>query len=109
MNAIQTFEDVGFDSFAEKWSEYNLYTGQQVNVIRGSETISGIDSGVDQQGNLVVANRDGPGSTQFGRSQCEAGRQNMKWIFYSLLLANLAYMALNLSGASDIPGGRVRQ
>ena len=23
----------------------------------------------------------------------------MKWIFYSLLLANLAYMALNLSGA----------
>ena len=54
VNAIQTFEDVGFDSFAEKWSEYNLYTGQQVNVIRGSETISGIDSGVDQQGNLLL-------------------------------------------------------
>ncbi len=54
VNAIQTFEDVGFDSFAEKWSEYNLYTGQQVNVIRGSEIISGIDSGVDQQGNLLL-------------------------------------------------------
>lgn len=54
VNAIQTFEDVGFDSFAEKWSEYNLYTGQQVNVIRGSETISGIDSGVDHQGNLLL-------------------------------------------------------
>ena len=54
VNAIQTFEDVGFDSFAEKWSEYNLYTGQRVNVIRGSEIISGIDSGVDQQGNLLL-------------------------------------------------------
>ena len=54
VNAIQTFEDVGFDSFAEKWGEYNLYTGQQVNVIRGSETISGIDSGVDHQGNLLL-------------------------------------------------------
>lgn len=54
VNAIQAFEDVGFDSFAEKWSEYNLYTGQQVTVIRGSETISGIDSGVDQEGNLLL-------------------------------------------------------
>lgn len=54
VNAIQAFEDVGFDSFAEKWSEYNLYTGQQVNVIRGSETISGIDCGVDQEGNLLL-------------------------------------------------------
>ena len=54
VNAIQAFEDVGFDSFAEKWSEYNLYAGQQVNVIRGSETISGIDNGVDQEGNLLL-------------------------------------------------------
>ena len=54
VNAIQAFEDVGFDSFAEKWSEYNLYTGQQVTVIRGSETISGIDCGVDQEGNLLL-------------------------------------------------------
>jgi BirA family biotin operon repressor/biotin-[acetyl-CoA-carboxylase] ligase len=54
VNAIQAFEDVGFDSFAEKWSEYNLYNGQQVNVIRGSEIISGIDSGVDQEGNLLL-------------------------------------------------------
>jgi len=54
VNAIQAFEDVGFDSFAEKWSDYNLYAGQQVNVIRGSETMSGIDSGVDQEGNLLL-------------------------------------------------------
>ena len=54
VNAIQSFEDLGFDSFAEKWSEYNLYTGQQINVIRGSEIISGIDSGVDSAGNLLL-------------------------------------------------------
>ena len=54
VNAIQAFEDLGFDSFVEKWSEYNLYTGQQVNVIRGSEIISGIDNGVDQEGNLLL-------------------------------------------------------
>ena len=59
VNAVQVFEDVGFDSFAEKWSEYNLYAGQQVNVVRGSETISGIDSGVDQEGNLLLRTEAG--------------------------------------------------
>ena len=59
VNAIQTFEDVGFDSFAEKWSEYNLYTGQQVNVIRGSEIISGFDSGIDREGNFLLLTEAG--------------------------------------------------
>ena len=59
VNTVQVFEDVGFDSFAEKWSEYNLYAGQQVNVVRGSETISGIDSGVDQEGNLLLRTEAG--------------------------------------------------
>lgn len=54
VNAVQSFEDVGFDAFAEKWSEYNLYTGRKVSVIRGNETITGIDSGVDQEGNLLL-------------------------------------------------------
>ena len=54
VNAMQAFEDVGFDSFAEKWGDYNLYAGQQIKVIRGSEIISGIDSGVDQAGNLLL-------------------------------------------------------
>ena len=58
-NAIQTFEDLGFSFFAEKWSDYNLYAGQQVNVIRGSEIISGIDSGVDQEGNLLLRTAGG--------------------------------------------------
>lgn len=54
VNAIQAFDDLGFDSFAEKWREYNLYSDQQINVIRGGEIISGIDSGVDSQGNLLL-------------------------------------------------------
>lgn len=54
VNAIQAFDDLGFDSFAEKWREYNLYSDQQINVIRGGEVISGIDSGVDSQGNLLL-------------------------------------------------------
>ena len=54
VNTIQAFEVVGFDSFADNWGEYNLYAGQPVNVIRGSEIISGIDSGVDQVGNLLL-------------------------------------------------------
>ena len=59
VNAIQVFEDVGFASFAEKWREYNLYYGQQINVIRGSQIISGIDSGVDQEGNLLLRTKSG--------------------------------------------------
>ena len=54
VNAMQAFEDVGFESFAEKWGDYNLYAGQQINVIRGNEIISGIDSGIDQAGNLLL-------------------------------------------------------
>jgi BirA family biotin operon repressor/biotin-[acetyl-CoA-carboxylase] ligase len=54
VNGIQAFEDVGFDSFAARWGEYNLFSGQSINVIRGSEIISGIDSGVDQAGNLLL-------------------------------------------------------
>ena len=59
VNAIQAFEDVGFDSYADKWGEYNLYAGQQINVIRGSEIISGIDSGVDPEGNLLLRTETG--------------------------------------------------
>ena len=42
-----------------KWDEYNLYAGQQINVIRGSEIISGIDSGVDLEGNLLLRTEAG--------------------------------------------------
>jgi BirA family biotin operon repressor/biotin-[acetyl-CoA-carboxylase] ligase len=59
VNLIQAFEDVGFDSLAEKWGEYNLYAGQQINVIRGREIISGVDSGVDRDGNLLLRTKAG--------------------------------------------------
>ena len=59
VNVIQAFEDVGFDSYVDKWGEYNLYAGQRVNVIRGSEIISGIDSGVDREGNLLLRTEGG--------------------------------------------------
>ena len=59
VNVIQSFEDVGFDSFSEKWGEYNLNAGRPINVIRGSEIISGVDSGVDQNGNLLLRTEAG--------------------------------------------------
>ena len=59
VNVIQAFEDVGFDSFVDKWGEYNLYAGQQINVIRGSEMISGVDNGVDRDGNLLLRTETG--------------------------------------------------
>ena len=57
--AIQAFEDVGFDSYADKWGDYNLYNGRPINVIRGSEIISGIDEGVDRDGNLLLRTEAG--------------------------------------------------
>jgi BirA family biotin operon repressor/biotin-[acetyl-CoA-carboxylase] ligase len=59
VNLVQAFEDEGFEPFAAKWEEYNLYSGQKISVIRGSEIISGIDSGVDLEGNLLLLNEVG--------------------------------------------------
>jgi BirA family biotin operon repressor/biotin-[acetyl-CoA-carboxylase] ligase len=59
VNVIQAFEDVGFDSYADHWDKYNLYSGQQIHVIRGNEIISGIDSGVDREGNLLLRTESG--------------------------------------------------
>ena len=54
LNAIQKFENVGFESFSEGWTDYNLYYGHRINVIQGEEISSGVDCGVDIEGNLLL-------------------------------------------------------
>jgi len=52
--AIDVFDQSGFEAFAPLWNEYNVYTDQTITVIRGDERISGVDRGVDGNGNLLL-------------------------------------------------------
>jgi BirA family transcriptional regulator, biotin operon repressor / biotin---[acetyl-CoA-carboxylase] ligase len=54
LKAVRQFEQHGFGEFAARWNEYNHYADQTVTVIRGEETFTGIDRGVDETGNLVL-------------------------------------------------------
>jgi len=48
------FEREGFASFCEDWNSNNVYRGQEVMVLGGKNGISGIDAGVDENGNYLL-------------------------------------------------------
>jgi BirA family biotin operon repressor/biotin-[acetyl-CoA-carboxylase] ligase len=57
--AIEIFAQQGFSPFARKWDEYNVYAGKKITIIRGDETTTGIDAGVDLDGNLRLNTGNG--------------------------------------------------
>ena len=59
LNVIRKFENTGFKVFCERWTSYNLHHGHRVNVIRGEEISSGLDCGVDIEGNLLLLTDSG--------------------------------------------------
>lgn len=55
VNAFSRFEASGFAPFAADWPAYNLYAGHHINVLRGGgEVRTGVDAGIDAQGNLLI-------------------------------------------------------
>lgn len=57
--ALERFNHEGFGPFASMWDNYNLYQGQEITIIRGNETFTGTDNGVDVEGNLRLLTDDG--------------------------------------------------
>ncbi len=59
LQAMTVFERDGFAAYHEEWNHYNLYRGRQVMIHRGEERIDGIDTGVDENGNLLLKTTEG--------------------------------------------------
>ena len=50
----QFVEQTHRDKFAELWARFDVLRGQPVTVTQGLRTISGIATGIDDEGSLVV-------------------------------------------------------
>ena len=51
---LERFSKTGFASYRERWSEFDLYFGQNVRVLIGDRVVEGTDHGVDEAGNLLL-------------------------------------------------------
>lgn len=54
ISALGKFDAEGFAPFADRWNDYNLYSGMEVRILRGGQESVGIDRGVDDCGNLLL-------------------------------------------------------
>lgn len=50
------------EKFAELWQRFDVLRGQEVSVTQGTRTVTGIATGIDDEGSLIV--RTGPGQTE---------------------------------------------
>lgn len=57
--ALQEFSELGFDSFAKPWSEYDICANQAVTLQIGDKKNQGIARGVDSQGQLILDTEQG--------------------------------------------------
>jgi BirA family biotin operon repressor/biotin-[acetyl-CoA-carboxylase] ligase len=48
------FGEVGFEPFAAEWPVANYFAGQVMMVKLGDQTITGVDRGIDAQGQLML-------------------------------------------------------
>ncbi len=71
LTAIERFASAGFAPFMALWHEYNLFAGREVEVLRGDERIRGIDSGVNDRGNLIL-------DTETGLVECHSGEVSLR-------------------------------
>lgn len=54
LGMLANFEQYGFAGWQERWNARHAYTGQAVDILRGSERESAVAEGVDASGNLWV-------------------------------------------------------
>lgn len=57
--ALETFERSGFSAFADRWPDFDVYFGQEVQVTVAGEPVAGIDRGIDENGNLLLESAAG--------------------------------------------------
>jgi BirA family transcriptional regulator, biotin operon repressor / biotin---[acetyl-CoA-carboxylase] ligase len=54
ISGMDRFADSGFSTFHDDWLLFDLYANREVVVHLGDQRITGVDSGVDQSGNLQL-------------------------------------------------------
>jgi BirA family biotin operon repressor/biotin-[acetyl-CoA-carboxylase] ligase len=65
------FGEVGFEPFAAEWPVVNCFAGQELIVKSGDQTITGVDRGIDAQGQLML-------ETQAGLRHFNAGEVSLR-------------------------------
>ena len=58
-DSFAAFGRTGIDSCREQWNKLHLYTGQQVSLCGGGQTINGLALGADDSGALLLKDDDG--------------------------------------------------
>jgi BirA family biotin operon repressor/biotin-[acetyl-CoA-carboxylase] ligase len=59
VEAVQQFEQHGFDVFYEQWQQYDAMKDKSVTLNLYDKKINGICRGIDEQGNLLLQQNDG--------------------------------------------------
>ena len=54
VQALACWPQQGFAAYQARWERFNLYLGEEVVVTRGEAVFTGIDRGVDDEGNLLL-------------------------------------------------------
>jgi len=58
-STINIFECSGFDPFARTWRRYDVYNGSNIQIESNNHKISGVNSGINDQGALIINNEKG--------------------------------------------------
>lgn len=53
-SSLRKFQVSGFSAFKERWDALHAFSGQEVNLTNGSQTIQGIAKGADPAGALII-------------------------------------------------------
>ncbi|WP_017443630.1 biotin--[acetyl-CoA-carboxylase] ligase [Gayadomonas joobiniege] len=74
-NELATFSQPksNVSPIAERWRAYDLYLNQPVNVISAADTLKGINTGINEQGNLILATESGDLSISGGEVSLRSG------------------------------------
>ena len=59
LNLFSSFDSKGFAYWRDAWHARDAYLGKQVQIVRGTERLSGISRGVDEHGSLILELPDG--------------------------------------------------
>ena len=58
-STINKYKYSGFEKFARTWRRYDLYSGSYIHVESNNQKISGINSGINDHGALIINNEKG--------------------------------------------------
>ena len=56
---INEYKYFGFEKFARTWRRYDIYSGSYIHVESNNQKISGINSGINDHGALIINNEKG--------------------------------------------------